>query len=150
MCYLWAHFGRALTELGTRILLLRLLIAYPGVRKAMVQEGLMRSKRKRSSKWCCLTVAGCALLLSGRAFASELVEVLPLTDQILMVHFDDGSVTLAALGQDTHADEVSVAPLDRTAASTRPMRPPRRRPPWDASPRAPSMPIIVTLGRTRA
>ena len=118
MCYLWAHFGRALTELGTRILLLRLLIAYPGVRKAMFQEGLMRSKRKRSSKWCCLTVAGCALLLSGRAFASELVEVLPLTDQILMVHFDDGSVTLAALGQDTHADEVSVAPLDRTAASS--------------------------------
>jgi hypothetical protein len=30
------------------------------------------------------------------AESSELVEVLPLTDQILIVHFDDGSLRLAA------------------------------------------------------
>ena len=77
----------------------------------------MQSKTKPSARWSSLAVACSALLGTGRAMASELVEVLPLTDQILMVHFDDGSVTLAALGQDLHSDVVTVAPLDRTAAS---------------------------------
>src|SRR6185503_3925349 len=58
-----------------------------------------------------------AMLFAGRASASQLVEVLPLTDHVLMVHFDDGSVTLAQPGQDVHADVVDVAPIDRSAAS---------------------------------
>ena len=59
-----------------------------------------------------------AMLFAGRASASQLVEVLPLTDHVLMVHFDDGSVTLAQPGQDVHADVVDVAPIDRSAASS--------------------------------
>jgi endoglucanase len=65
---------------------------------------------------CSLALACCALLPTAHTQASQLVEVLPLTDQILMVHFDDGSVALAAPGQSTNADIVTVAPLDRTAA----------------------------------
>lgn len=75
------------------------------------------SPRNASLRRCYLPALCGALLVAGRTEASELVEVLPLTDQILMVHFDDGSVTLASLGQETHADIVTVAPLDRTAAA---------------------------------
>ena len=59
-----------------------------------------------------------AVMWTGRASASQLVEVLPLTDRVLMVHFDDGSVTLAQIGQDVHADKVDVVPIDRVKAST--------------------------------
>lgn len=62
-----------------------------------------------------LLVLGLATALPARA--SELVEVLPVTDSILMLHFDDGSVTLAAPGQSTNADVVQVSPLDLTQAS---------------------------------
>lgn len=69
-----------------------------------------------------LLAAGCfgALLsLPAVARASEIVEVLPLTDSIVMVHFDDGKVTLAKPGQNAQSgDVVTVNPLDRTRAST--------------------------------
>ena len=57
-----------------------------------------------------------ALPLAARA--SEIVEVLPLTDQIVMVHFDDGKVTLAKPGQvAASGDIVTVSALDRARAS---------------------------------
>ncbi len=64
--------------------------------------------------------AVCGILLwASESRASELVEVLPLTDRILMVHFDDGTVTPAKSGQDHQSgDVVSVDPLDRARAAT--------------------------------
>ena len=76
----------------------------------------MRSDHLRVLR-CVLGIAALALAPAA-ASASQLVEVLPLTDKILMLHFDDGSVTLAALGADSHSDVVNVAPLDRTLASS--------------------------------
>jgi MYXO-CTERM domain-containing protein len=75
-------------------------------------------RRPRSLRHATL-LAVSATLATSAAHASDIVEVLPLTDHILMVHFDDGSVTLAANGQDPHSgDRVMVAPLDTTRAST--------------------------------
>ncbi|MBK1876878.1 glycoside hydrolase family 9 protein [Pelagicoccus mobilis] len=49
--------------------------------------------------------------------ASELVEVSPLTDSILLVHFDDGFVERHQLGESRRADTVIVDPLDVELAS---------------------------------
>ena len=58
-------------------------------------------------------------MLPSVASASDIVEVLPLTDRIVMVHFDDGKVTLAKPGQSGAAgDVVTVDALDRTLASS--------------------------------
>lgn len=73
----------------------------------------------RSTKLGAVVTALCGLLVASRARAAELVEVLPLTDQILMVHFDDGRVTIAKPGEKAQAgDIVTVSPLDAARASS--------------------------------
>ncbi len=49
---------------------------------------------------------------TGRAGASELVEVQPLTERILMLHFDDGYVEHHKRGEPRSAEKVVVEPLD--------------------------------------
>ena len=49
--------------------------------------------------------------------ASEVVDVLPLTDRIVMVHFDDGHVVHHQRGQARSDEQVIVSPLDADAAS---------------------------------
>lgn len=45
-------------------------------------------------------------------FASDVLEVLPLTDRILMVHFDDGAVVHHKLGENRNSDKLICSPLD--------------------------------------
>ncbi len=54
--------------------------------------------------------------LASQAAAAEIVEVTPLTDQVLMVHLDDGYVKIHALGKPLADDEAVVTPLDASAA----------------------------------
>jgi hypothetical protein len=49
--------------------------------------------------------------------AAELVSVRPLTDRILLVHFDEGRVEYHRRGQPRSADTVHISPLDVAAAS---------------------------------
>lgn len=60
-----------------------------------------------------------ALLLAAAssAHAAEVVEVLPLTDRILMVHVDDGRVVHHTLGQPRTQERAMVDPLAAEAAS---------------------------------
>lgn len=51
------------------------------------------------------------------AWGSDLVEVLPLTDRVLMLHFDDGHVEHHKLGRPRHEESVVVDPLDVEVAS---------------------------------
>ena len=55
-----------------------------------------------------------ALVLVGllTTHASDITEVLPLTNQILVVHFDDGSVEYHKSGEPYNADQVFVDPLN--------------------------------------
>jgi hypothetical protein len=55
--------------------------------------------------------AGC-----GAANAADLVDVRPLTDRIVMVHFDDGHVEHHKKGQPRSAEKVVTAPLDVSRA----------------------------------
>ncbi len=57
------------------------------------------------------------VLLANLAQASEVVEVLPLTDRILMLHFDDGYVVHHQRGAPRADEKVFVNPLDTAAAS---------------------------------
>lgn len=69
-----------------------------------------------------LLCVACALLLTALArltFASDVVEVLPLTDRILLVHFDDGTVQIHKLGEPRDHDTVQVDPLDTAAAQNK-------------------------------
>lgn len=70
-------------------------------------------------RWAGAALGALGVLSAGRAEAAQLVEVLPLTDRVLMVHFDDGSVTLPAPGQSTRSGVVTVAPIDRAKASSK-------------------------------
>lgn len=58
-----------------------------------------------------------ALLAPAVAVGSEVVEVLPLTDTIILVHFDDGRVEHHRRGQPRSAERVIADPLDVRAAS---------------------------------
>jgi len=62
----------------------------------------------------------CALawLASGLAWSATVVEVLPLTDRIVMVHFSDGHVNHSSAGQPWGNETVVNAPLDTNAASS--------------------------------
>lgn len=51
------------------------------------------------------------------AKASDVVEVRPLTNQIIMVHFDDGYATYHKMGQKRSNETVTVIPLDQSKAS---------------------------------
>src|SRR5512137_516204 len=53
--------------------------------------------------------------LAGRA--ATVLEVLPLTDRIVLVHFDEGRVVHSQLGQPWGQETVQVSLLDVTAAS---------------------------------
>jgi hypothetical protein len=65
-----------------------------------------------------LTFATFGLTLgAGSANASDVVEVLPLTDRILMVHLDDGYVIHHKRGQKRSDERVVAVPLDVAAAS---------------------------------
>ncbi len=60
----------------------------------------------------------CALVLvAPSAGASDVVDVLPLTDRVVMVHFDDGYVIHHKDGQPRSEETVVVDPLDTAAAS---------------------------------
>ncbi len=56
-------------------------------------------------------------LVATAARGSEVVEVLPLTDRVLMVHFDDGHVEHHKRGEPRSAEVVVARPLDVAAAS---------------------------------
>ena len=62
---------------------------------------------------CLLFVA----VAPGLAQASQLVDLLPLTDRVLLLHFDDGYVVHHTRGQKRSDETVIVSPLDTTAAS---------------------------------
>jgi hypothetical protein len=62
-------------------------------------------------------VACAALLAPLTVSAAELVSVRPLTDRILMLHFDEGHVEYHNRGQPRSADIVHISPLDTAAAS---------------------------------
>jgi hypothetical protein len=57
------------------------------------------------------------LLTSFHIQAAELISVRPLTDRILMLHFDEGYVEYHQRGEPRNADIVHIAPLDIEAAS---------------------------------
>ncbi len=63
---------------------------------------------KHKHFYCWLILLGVSL----PAFASDIVEVLPLTDKILMVHFDDGYVEHHKAGQNGSNDKVFADPLN--------------------------------------
>ena len=61
--------------------------------------------------------AAASLLLAASADASEVVDVRPLTDRVIVVHFDDGRVDHHGLGEPRAKATVHVDPLDVDAAS---------------------------------
>lgn len=65
----------------------------------------------------CLAILPLAMLPQTAAHAAEIVDVLPLNDRILMVHFDEGHVIYHKAGQPRSADTVIISPLDTAAAS---------------------------------
>lgn len=66
---------------------------------------------------CLVTAILPMILPAGLLRASEVVEVLPLTRQVLMLHFDDGYVVHHQRGAARSDEQVFVNPLDTTAAS---------------------------------
>jgi hypothetical protein len=64
-----------------------------------------------------VTVLLLAVLAADVCRASDLVDVLPLTDRIVMLHFDDGYVVHHKRGQARSDEQVIVDPLDVEAAS---------------------------------
>ncbi|MEK7475752.1 MAG: glycoside hydrolase family 9 protein [Candidatus Coatesbacteria bacterium] len=58
-----------------------------------------------------------ALLASGAGGAAEIVEVGPLTDRIVLVHFNEGHVVHHGRGQARSDERVVTSPLDAAAAS---------------------------------
>jgi endoglucanase len=66
-----------------------------------------------------LAMLSAVLLIAQAARASEVVDVLPLTDRIVMVHFNDGYVIHHKDGHPRSDEQVVVTPLD-TAAASRP------------------------------
>ena len=67
------------------------------------------------NKTAALTVALAAL--ASPAVASDVVDVRPLTDRVILVHFDDGHVEHPGLGEPRSQATVVVDPLDVDAAS---------------------------------
>lgn len=63
-----------------------------------------------------LPLAGFTLALSSLS-ASDLVEVMPLTDRVVLLHFDDGTATYHKRGESRETESVTVDPLDVTSAS---------------------------------
>jgi len=74
-------------------------------------------RNKGYARFCCAAGMLLIIFLANASYASEIVEVLPLTDRILMLHFDDGHVEHHQRGSPRSDEMVSVNPLDTTAAS---------------------------------
>ncbi|MDD6209727.1 MAG: fibronectin type III domain-containing protein [Bacteroidales bacterium] len=68
--------------------------------------------KNRLHKVCLLLGSILFMHLPGTVNASDITEVLPLTDQILMVHFDDGTVTHHKLGESRDSDVLSADTLN--------------------------------------
>src|SRR5215472_8308773 len=69
-----------------------------------------------SRHYACLFAMIALLGAAVRAFASDLVDVQPLTDRILMLHFKDGYVQHHLRGHPRTDERVIVDPLDVEAA----------------------------------
>ena len=63
-----------------------------------------------------LSLGALTLALSSLP-ASDLVEVMPLTNRVVLLHFDDGTATYHKRGQSKDAESVTVDPLDIKSAS---------------------------------
>jgi hypothetical protein len=72
-----------------------------------------------SNQWLVVRTAISSLLLwiTPPAAASELVDLQPLTERILMLHFNDGHVQHHQRGEPRTAEKVFTDPLDIVAAS---------------------------------
>ncbi|MDD6210436.1 MAG: fibronectin type III domain-containing protein [Bacteroidales bacterium] len=71
---------------------------------------------KKSNKLLRVYYAIFALFLFNVGYASDIVEVLPLTDQIVMLHFNDGYVTHHKLGESRSSDVLHSNPLNLDGA----------------------------------
>ena len=64
-----------------------------------------------------VAIASVLAWMSSTAAAAELVETLPLTDRILMLHFNEGHVVHHQRGQSRSDERVVISPLDTNAAA---------------------------------
>ncbi len=71
-----------------------------------------------NTKYLGSALASLALCFCWSAYGAELEEVLPLTDGILMLHFNEGHVIHHQRGQSRSDEKVVISPLDTAAAST--------------------------------
>ena len=80
---------------------------------------IMGPVRRLSNQWLVVLTAISSLLLwmTPPATASELVDLQPLTERILMLHFNDGHVQHHQRGEPRTAEKVFTDPLDVVAAS---------------------------------
>ncbi len=84
--------------------------------RALAGAGPIAMKPLLSSLLLALPSAVAVFAPAG-AFASEILEVAPLTDRIVLVHFKDGSVVHHKRGEPRSAESVAGVPLDAEAAS---------------------------------
>src|SRR5664279_4586005 len=79
----------------------------------------LTAARSPSNRWLVVLAAISALLpwLTPTAAASDLVDLQPLTERILMLHFNDGHVQHHQRGEPRSAEKVFTDPLDVVAAS---------------------------------
>ncbi len=83
--------------------------------RRLKRKGGTRNPRRADRLLCSVCVVLC---LANCARASELLEVLPLTDQIILLHFNDGHVIHHQRGQSRSEEKVVTDPLDTAAASS--------------------------------
>jgi len=82
----------------------------------MMVGGRSETARTLFLPWFAVAVL-MALLASGAGGASDIVEVGPLTDRIVLVHFNEGHVDHHRRGQARSDERVVTSPLDAAAAS---------------------------------
>jgi len=71
------------------------------------------------SRWLVLlSLASCSVLSVGAAHASDLIEARPLTDEILLLRFDDGYIEYHGYGQSSDRDTAVNHPLDLGRAAS--------------------------------
>ena len=73
--------------------------------------------RRHAARALCAAAVFAALLAPRAARASEVVDVLPLTDRVIMVHFNDGKAIHHLDGHPRTDEQVIVNPLDTASAS---------------------------------
>ena len=82
-----------------------------------MSRGYLPCTRHMSRSPVLLFVLLLAVLSTRRAAAAELVEALPLTDRIVMLHFNEGRVVHHERGQSRSDEKVILSALDTEAAS---------------------------------